>query len=235
MFINSSKITDIRKPIYIYNLYPFIINTVDVYFITSSAELHKALLTPDSDGNPRTILTIDDNKFPLAFNEKGESPMNPIQYTKSIHQAKFSLTERNSLTNKKITGFVGSDKINNWVPNTNIDDVDDFIKVGIEVKSIPSITSTRYGYGKSPNLVSSTNLNGTYGYGSRQSMTGNIISYGGYGNDFLFSDCAIIIENSDKIKYDYFHNDSSNILESSLINGWGEGIYGGDISSGFGE
>lgn len=235
MFVNSSQLTDIRKSLRVYNLYPYIVNTVDIYFITSNAVLQDDILSLDSAGNPRLVLSIDGNKYPLQFKLPGESPRNPISYTKSIDQAKFSVTERNTLTNSKVTGFVGSDKIAGWIPGTNINDLDDYIEIKIEVKSVPTQTSTRYGYGCSPSLITSDNLSGKYGYGSQPDNNNNVISYGGYGNDFVFADSAIIIETSSRKTYDYLRNDSSEVRDSSLIHGWGEGVYGGDEGFGFGE
>lgn len=237
MYINSSEFTSLNKELRIYNLYPYILEMVDIYFITSDTVLYNDLLSINGDGLPKLDLIIDGNKYPLLRGLPGESPQNPIRYKKSVAQSKVSFTEPNTLDNTKIAGFVGSSEINDWVVGANINDVDDFITITINVNSMPTKAATICGYGRSENLKTENNTVGAYGYGNSFNLGEKNISYGGYENDFIFNTGAIIVEPSDKKTRNYLYS-AELVSDLSLTEfGWGESSWGGLIegsSSGYG-
>lgn len=218
MRINCREFLGTKSKLRIYNLNPWVLSAVDIYYIGEDASSTEDLLTPNSDNEAKFNLVIDGNIYPITKGAPGEGPKNPIVYKKSIVQSKIKISNKEDAIFTGIGGSNNSDVLGEWVAGTNLDEIDDSILIEIDINSLPIKASKLYGYG-------------AIGYGTY--VDNKVISYGGYDDNFIINGGTIVVEISSKSEYNMLYHDSSTPIIGTITEfGYGMSAWGGATGEG---
>lgn len=194
------------------NLYPYLMHAIDVYVMCESTDKYKWLMEPskiiDPDTGsityvPKISISIDGTLYPISAGFLGESPMNPITFTKGNYN--IELEDGIGYIGTPKTGYVeerieSDENVGGRNIGTNIMIDNDYLAVNIIIND-PSLivtTETPFGGAKEVNGIVVESYDG-FG-GAKDEGEGLITSIEGFGgvppsSEYL-RDIIVVIEKS---------------------------------------